>query len=78
MTHDTLWDFKVSKTIPNNKNTLQLLVYYLMGMHSVHNEFKSVKYLGIFNPRLNTIYKYDLDRLSSDTIEKVEKDVIGY
>ena len=78
LTNDTLWDFKVSKSAPTNKQTLQLLVYYLMGKHSIHKEFDSIKYLAIFNPRLNTIYRYDLNNLTADIIEKVEKEVIGY
>lgn len=38
LTKDTLWDFKVSKDEPKPKYTLQLLVYYIMGMHSIHKE----------------------------------------
>ena len=34
LTKDTLWDFKVSSKEPTNKNTLQLLMYYVMGVHS--------------------------------------------
>lgn len=51
LTEDTLWDFKVSKEEPKSKYTLQLLMYYIMGGHSIHPEFQKIEKLGIFNPR---------------------------
>ena len=51
LTEDTLWDFKVSKEEPKSKYTLQLLMYYIMGCHSIHPEFQKIEKLGIFNPR---------------------------
>lgn len=78
LTEDTLWDFKVIKNEPTSKHTLQILVYYLMGIHSKHPEFKNIKYIGIFNPRLNVVYKYDLSNLPPSIIENVEQMVIGY
>ncbi len=78
LTNDTLWDFKVSKSKPTNKHTLQLLIYWIMGKHSKQVEFSNVNKLGIFNPRLNTVYLYDMDRLDKDVIKEVEEKVIGY
>lgn len=78
LTADTLWDFKVSKRAPTNKHTLQLLMYYIMGCHSIHNEFKKIRFLGIFNPRLNTVYTLDISKISQNTITEVSTDVIGY
>lgn len=79
LTKDTLWDFKVSKNPPTKDHTLQLLIYYLMGKHSDnYKEFNSIKYLGVYNPRLNKIYRYPVDKISSETINEVEKNVIGY
>ena len=77
-TKDTLWDFKVSKTKPKKEHTLQLLMYWRMGLHSVHSEFKSVKYLGIYNPRLNVVYQLDVNDISDELISEIEKEVIGY
>jgi hypothetical protein len=54
-TADTLWDFKVSKAKVKKEYTLQLLMYWRMGLHSVHPEFQGIKYLGIYNPRLNQV-----------------------
>ena len=73
-----MWDFKVSKDEPKPKYTLQLLVYYIMGIHSVHKEFKSIKKLGIYNPRMNKVYTIDIDSISTDVIEEVSTEVIGY
>lgn len=78
LTEITLWDFKVSNKAPTNKHTLQLLMYYLLGTHSIHEEFETIKNLGIFNPRLNKIYLIETSKISQDIIEKVSSEVIGY
>lgn len=78
MTSDTLWDFKVSKQKVQNKYTLQLLMYWRMGLHSVHPEYKNVRYLGIYNPRMNIVYRLDVNRIPVDVISEVDHDVIGY
>lgn len=52
LTKDTLWDFKVSKSKPTSKHTLQLLMYYIMGKHSGQAIYSPISRLGIFNPRL--------------------------
>lgn len=77
-TPDTLWDFKVSKLPIKKEHTLHLLMYWRMGLHSVHPEFQSIRYLGIFNPRTNTASRLSVDSISVGIIEEVEKDVIGY
>lgn len=78
LTNDTLWDFKVSKTTPNTKHTLQLLMYYIMGIHSFHDHYQTVQYLGFFNPRLNTVYRCSVDCVSAETIDEIENNVICY
>ena len=78
MTANTLWDFKVSKYRPSKEHTLQLLMYWRMGLHSVHAEFQTIKYLGVYNPRLNDVYRIKVDAIPDDVIDEVEKDVIGY
>lgn len=78
LTETTLWDFKVSKAGPTNKHTLQLLVYYLIGLHSIHPEFKNIKELGVFNPRLNKVYLLNINDISSEIISEVSSEVIGY
>ena len=78
LTEDTLWDCKVSGKTPTKEHTLQLLIYYLMGMHSIHDEFSVIKKLGIFNPRLNRVYLLEISQIPLETLETVEKEVIGY
>jgi len=78
LTADTLWDFKVSNKPPTNVHTLQLLMYYIMGQHSVHKEFRNIKKLGFFNPRLNEVYTLDVSSISPDVIRDVSSNVIGY
>ncbi|MCQ6305179.1 hypothetical protein [Bacillus cereus] len=78
LTKNTLWDFKVSKSAPTNKHTLQLLMYYLMGIHSVHTEFEQVENLGIFNPRLNKVYLLPINTIPDEIINEVNTAVIGY
>lgn len=78
LTEDTLWDFKVSVDGPTKVHTLQLLMYLLMGRRSGQVEFESVTGLGVFNPRLNTIYRQALAAVPADVIAEVSRDVIGY
>ena len=78
LSKDTLWDLKVRKIKPDSKQTLQLLMYWRMGVHSGKDMFKSVKNVGIYNPRLNVIYKYDLFKLPEDVINIIDSDVIRY
>lgn len=78
MTGDTLWDFKVSIKPPTSKHTLQILMYYIMGQHSVQKEFQNITRLGVYNPRLNKVYTLDVSAIPIDTIRDVSIDVIGY
>lgn len=80
LTVDTLWDFKVTKQErPTSNETLQLLVYYVMGLHSKrYTDFENIKYLGIFNPRYNTIYRCAIDKIDKEIIKTVEERVICY
>lgn len=79
LTPHALWEMKVSKNGPTTEHTLQLLIYYLMGCRSkLKNHFVGLSELGVFNPRLNTMYTLDIDSINSETIEVVSKHVIGY
>lgn len=77
-TVDTLWDFKVSKMPVKKEHTLQLLMYWRMGLHSIHSEFHDVKYLGIYNPRMNEVSRIAVADISQDVIDEVESEVIEY
>lgn len=78
LTQDTLWEYKVIKSKPSTKHTLQLLMYWIMGQHCGKAEFKDINKIGIFNPRLNTIYLLNIRDISKDVIEAVETNVICY
>ncbi len=78
LTKDTLWDLKVSKEEIKPKHTLQLLIYYIMGQHSIYKEFDNITQLGIYNPRLNKVYIIKLDTIPQSVIDTVSQDVIGY
>lgn len=78
LTQNTLWDFKVSEAEPTIYHTLQLMVYYILGIHSIHPEFQRLKKLGIYNPELNASYTISLSSISDDTFYNVSRDVIGY
>lgn len=79
LTTDTLWEFKVSKeAIPRICYTLQLLMYWIMGVHSGKKEFYDIKNVGIYNPRLNWVYTYELSKLDPCVIADIEKNVICY
>ncbi len=78
LTADTMWDFKVSKSKPTSKNTLQLLMYWIMGQHSGQKIYKGIDKLGIFNPRLNVVYLLSVNTISREVISEIEKNVICY
>lgn len=79
MTKNTLWDFKVSKNSITKNHTLQIVIYWLLGLHSkFKNDYLNIKYLGFFNPRLNKKYLLDVNKIDQDIIFKIEKEVIGY
>lgn len=78
LTKETLWDFKVSKDELKSKYTLQLLMYYIMGCHSIHSEFNKIEKLGIFNPRKNKVYIANISLIDSEIIDEVSREVIGY
>jgi hypothetical protein len=79
LTSTTLWDFKVSINSPTSAHTLQLLIYYLMGKRSFLKDiFTPLQYLGVFNPRLNAIYRIPIQSISETIVAEVESQVIGY
>lgn len=78
LTHDALWDMKTSKKSISKVDTLQLLIYWRLGIHSVDDEYQSVKYLGVCNPRRNEVYLVSVSDLPRDLISEVDAVVIGY
>lgn len=77
-TKDTIWDFKVLTGTIKPRYTLQLLMYWRMGLNSIHLEFNDLKYLGFYNPRLNKVYRIEVDKIPEEIINEVEHEIIGY
>lgn len=78
LTEDTLWDFKVSASKPSKDHLLQLVMYYLMGKQSGLPQFATQTHVGVFNPRMNAVYRLAVDEVPAEVLEIVRRDVIGY
>ena len=78
LTRDTLIDLKVKRGRICARDTLQILMYYLMGLHSIHKEFQSIKKLSLFNPRSNTEYWVNVNSIPQSVTDEVNNIVIGY
>ena len=78
LTADTLWDFKVLKAKPTKNHILQILMYWIMGKRSGQTIFEPITKVGIFNPRLNTVYLLKMCDVPDEVIEAIERDVICY
>lgn len=53
-------------------------MYWIMGQHSGQQIFREIKYIGIFNPRLNRVYKLSLNSIPNEVIRRIEEEVICY
>ena len=62
----------------NAQYTLQLLVYYLMGLKSDPDSFDKIVKIGFFNPRKNCCYWIDTSFIPDSVISVVSREVIGY
>jgi len=74
LTADTIWDFKVSVKPPTSEHTLQLLALWIMGTR--RGGFKSIKHLGIYNPRLDVVYRLQVASIPADVIAEVSSSEI--
>ena len=71
-------DLKVSKSQMNSQNTLQILMYYILGVHSVHKEFSRIKNIAIYNPILNKAYILNVEKIPDEIFQMVSYKVLGY
>ena len=80
LTADSLWDMKVYRatTKITKKQTLQILMYWIMGQHSGQEIFRHITRIGMYNPRLNAAYVLDTAKISAEVIREVEDKVICY
>lgn len=77
LTEETLWDLKVLRSEITNNYTLQVYMYYLMGMASGKEEYKNIKNIGFVNPRLNLYYILDVRHIPEGVVQSVKTDVLG-
>ena len=80
LTADTIWDMKVYRpsTRMSKDDTLQVLMYWIMGQHSGQEIFKSVTKIGLYNPRQNIAYTLEVAKIPPEVIREVEEKVICY
>lgn len=78
LTKHTLYDLKVLRGEANSKHTLQLLMYWIMGMNSQHKEYQDIKEIALINPRKDITYHKKVSEIDESIIEDVKRDVIGY
>lgn len=70
---ETLWGINVSKSCPTQAQTLQLLIDWLEGFSSSQVfMFHNIKYLGIYNPRLNEFYRIRIDDIPKGVMFEVD------
>jgi hypothetical protein len=74
---ETLWGINVSKSCPTQAQTLPLLIDLFEGLCSSQAFlFHNIKYLGIYNPRLNEFYWISVDGIPRNVLAEVDQDLI--
>ncbi len=67
----------MTKTAPNKDHTLQVLVYYIMGLHSFDSDFLLSKILDFITLE-NIVYQLPVSSIPLDLIQTIENEVICY
>lgn len=78
LTNDSLFDLKLLRGDLNKNYTMQIMMYWRMGLRAHKKKFENVRYLRFYNPRKDILYQIDVDNISEEIIRIVDKDVIGY
>lgn len=86
LTKDTLWEIKtkqfnyskLQKYDTGTNDTLQLLMYYIMGKHSGNEIYDNINKVGIMNSRFNWIWTCDIEQIPVEILREIETQVIGY
>ena len=77
LTEDTIWNFRTSWSAPDERDTLRVLIYWRLAVHSMPRKH-GIKYLGIFNPRRNEVYRIAAEDIPADLVFKLDRDIVGY
>lgn len=79
LTDTMLVTIKYSRKELTEEDTLKLLIYYVMSVRSTdERDFKTIKEIGIFNPRTNLFYSIQVDKIPESIINTIKDDVVGY
>ena len=75
----SFWGLETSEVCPTKDDIRRLI---RLSLTEFRTEFRSARsrqcYLGIYNPRLNEVYRISVDGIPQDVIAEVDRDVIGY
>ena len=84
-TSGSFWGLETSEVYPTRDAIHRLLMRCLTALPTEFYSARSARsarsrqcYLGIYNPRLNEVYRISVDDIPDDVIVEVERDVIGY
>lgn len=71
---DTFWDFEVSKSHSTEWQMFLSLMTWRRGLRLPHLWwFRGIRYLGIYNPRLDNLYRIPVDAIPKDVIAEVDR-----
>lgn len=76
LTEDSIIDMKILSKKITNKHTLQIILYWIIGMKSDKKHFSNVKHLQFYDPRLNVEYQFDLDDLTPQLLKPILEEVL--
>lgn len=80
LTNDTFYVVIASNDEPfDEKITLRLLMYYLIGLHSYDDDqFKPLQYLAVYDLCTNSVYKISINDIAQNEINNVIDNILGY
>ena len=74
--NNIMFDVKCTKNKPTSQNTVQILVYYCMGLRSNNKLYKHIKQIGLYSPITNTEWIMDVKDIPVESIQYIN-DIIG-
>jgi hypothetical protein len=75
---NTLFDIKCIKEKPTIENTLQILMYYCMGLHSNNRLYKDIDRIGIYSPVTNIEWTIAVKDIPKESIDTIFRDILCY
>lgn len=75
---DTMWLVKADGSEVTEADTLELLMWAVMGVKSGQSKYQAVKRMGILEPGTGTAYTMSMDAVPADVLEAVCGNVLGY